>query len=153
MPENFVFSVLSSILRMKREEYERIKGKDGSVSLYVKDPEAIVKLQEVGEKYPELIDVSFERASQGDLFSLTNRAVKSNIGLALSWSTILFLLLLLSVVPLIGIVFNQLTSMFLYAFLIMVASELKDTDLEAVLRRKFRSVKIGRAFSDYLGAG
>ncbi len=153
VPEDFVFSVLSSILRMKREEYEKIKEEDGSVSIYVKDPEAIVRLQEVGEKYPELIDISFERVSQGGLFSITNKAVKSNIGLALSWSAILFLLLLLSVVPLIGIVFNQLTSIFLYAFLIMIAFELKETDLESRIEEKFSSIKVGRAFSDYLGAG
>jgi len=41
VPEEFLFSVLTSVLGMSREEYERVKGEDGSVTLYIRDPAAL----------------------------------------------------------------------------------------------------------------
>lgn len=149
IPEDFLYSVLASTLRMEKEEFERIKSEDGSVSLYVGDPEAIIKLQNISEKYGSMLDISFEKASTG-IWELTNLAVKSNWGLVLSWSAVLVVLAILSTIPLISFFANAALTIFLYAFVIYSAFKLlKEKDVE----KTFKSIRLGDVFSKAFGAG
>ena len=149
IPEEFIYSVLMSTLRMGREDYERIKGKDGSVSVYVSDPEALLKLQEIGEKHSELIEITFEKDTVGGLFSASLEAVKANLGLALSWSAIFLLLALLSIIPILGFFLNIFLSVFIYSFIIYTGSELLKGDVKGT----FRNLKLGEVFSKYISSG
>ncbi len=149
VPEEFIYSVLMSALRMNREEYERIKNEDGSVSLYVKDPEALLKLQEIGEKHSELVEIIFEKGSAGGLFSSSIEAVKSNWGLAFSWSAVIFLLFLISLVPIIGFFASVLINVFIYAFIIYASSRLLKGNVDKV----FRDLSLSEVFSKHMANG
>ena len=149
VPEDFVYSVLMSTLRMSREEYEKIRGEDGSVSVYVNDPKAILKLQEISERYSEFLDIIFEKGSAGGVFSSSIEAVKSNWGLAFSWSAVVFVLLLLSMVPILGFFASVLMNVFVYAFIIYASSRL----LNGSVDRVFKSLSLGEAFSKHMASG
>ncbi len=149
VPEEFVYSVLVSTLGMSREEYERIKNEDGSVSLYVKDPEALLKLQEIGEKHSELVEIVFERESAGGLFSVSIGAVRANWGLAFSWSAVVFLLLLISLVPIIGFFASVLLNVFMYSFIIYASSELLGGSAERI----FEGLSLREVFSKHMANG
>jgi len=149
VPEEFVYSVLMSTLKMNREEYEKLKKEDGSVSVYVSDPEALLRLQEIGEKHSELVEVIFERDSDGNLFSASISGVKSNWGLAFSWSAVVLVLMLISLVPIIGFFTNILLSVFMYSFIIYAASELMGGSVEKV----FESMSFGEIFSKHMANG
>lgn len=155
VPDEFIFSVLSSTLGIEEEEYRSIKREDGSVSLYVKDPEAIVKLQNIAEKHASLINVAFEKPSSGGgLFSLTNTSVKSNWGLVLSWGAVVLLMFILSMVPIFGIFINLFLSVFYYAFSLFVAHKLLGADLSPEsVKELFGKLRLAETFSEYLGAG
>ncbi len=149
IPEEFIYSVLMSTLRMSREEYERIKREDGSVSLYVKDPEALLRLQEIGEKHSELIEITFDSDSAGGLFSASFEAVRSNWGLAFSWSAVVFILFLLSLVPILGFFVNILLNVFIYSFIIYASFELLGGSVE----KTFGSLSLGNVFSKHMASG
>ncbi len=142
VPEEFIYSVLMNTLKMNREEYEKIKNEDGSASLYVKDPEAILKLQDIGEKHSKLIEVIFEEESIVKIFSSSIEAVKSNWGLAFSWSAVMFILLLISLVPIIGFFVSVLTSAFIYAFTIYASSRL----LKGSAAKVFKNLSLSEVF-------
>ena len=149
VPEEFIYSVLMNTLKMNREEYEKIKNEDGSASLYVKDPEAILKLQDIGEKHSKLIEVIFEEESIVKIFSSSIEAVKSNWGLALSWSAVMFILLLISLVPIIGFFVSVLTSAFIYAFTIYASSRL----LKGSTAKVFKNLSLSEVFSKHMANG
>lgn len=149
VPEDFVYSVLMSTLRMNREEYERIKNEDGSVSLYVRDPEALLKLQEIGEKHSEFVEITFEKGSAGGLFSSSIEAVKANWGLAFSWSAVIFLLFLISLVPILGFFASVLINVFIYAFIIYASSKL----LRGTADKVFKDLSLSEVFSKHMANG
>ncbi len=150
IPEDMVYSALMSSLRMSREEYDRIKREDGSVTLYVRDPEAVLKLQRIGEKYPNLISVEFEESGYGGLFSSSFVAVRSNWSLALSWCAIVLVLGLLSLIPILGFFAQVFLYVFTYAFVLHASHELaKKEDVGTV----FGNLSLGETLSSYLGAG
>ncbi|RLJ71558.1 hypothetical protein BCF55_1862 [Hydrogenivirga caldilitoris] len=154
IPDEFIFSVLSSTLGMTEEEYKSIRGEDGSVSLYVRDPGVIIKLQQIHEKHSSLLKVSFESAPSGGVFSLTNEAVKANWGLVLSWGAVVVLMAILSLLPILGVVINIFLSVFYYAFPIFVAHRLSGSELTPEgVRDVMAKLRLGEAFSSYLGAG
>jgi len=154
VPDDFIFNVLSSTLGISEEEFKNIKSEDGSVSLYVKDPEAIFKLQSIADKHSSLINISFEQPYSGGLFSFTNTAVKSNWGLVLSWGAVVIVMFILSMVPIFGILVNLFLSVFYYAFTLFVAHRLLRVDLSVEsIRRLFGELKLSETFSGYMGAG
>ncbi len=153
VPEEFLFSVLTSVLGMSREEYERVKGEDGSVTLYIRDPAAVERLRRIGEKYSHLLNIEFEDAQRaGGAFTLTNTAVRSNWGLALSWSAVVLLLTFLSVVPVVGVLSGVLLNVFMYAFVIFVAHRLASADLSST-GEILRSLRLRDVYPSYLRAG
>ena len=149
VPEEFIYSILVNTLGMSREEYERIKNEDGSVSLYVKDPEALLKLQEIGEKHSELVEIVFERESAGSLFSKSIDAVRANWGLAFSWSALVFLLILLSLVPIVGFFASVIMNVFMYSFIIYASLELLGGSAEKI----FEGLSLGEVFSKHMANG
>lgn len=152
VPEDFIYSVVMSVFSMNKEEYDKIKNEDGSVTLFVNDPQLIVKLQQVHDKHGDLIDISFDKVQDDSFFTASINAVKSNWGLALSWSAIFFVLMLISVVPLIGFVASILYSAFMNAFVICVADRLFSNKGKGV-NSVFAEMKIGEVFSSYIGSG
>ena len=149
VPEDFIYSILFSTLGMSREEYKRIKKEDGSVSLYVRDPEALLKLQEIGEKHSELVEIIFEKESAGGLFSKSIEAVRANWGLAFSWSAVLFLLLLVSFVPIISLFTSVLINVFMYSFIICASYELLGGSAEKI----FEGLSLREIFSKHMANG
>ncbi len=155
VPDDFLFSVLSSTLGVNEEEFQKLKREDGSVSIYVKDPSAILKLQQISEKHSSLLKITFEDSSSGGgIFSLTNTAVKSNWGLAVSWGAVVVLLSLLSMVPIVGLFVSIVSSAFYYAFLLLMSHRFKETELSPEsVRSVMKELSLGEAFSRYMGSG
>ncbi len=149
IPDDFIFSVLSSTIGLSKEEFEKLKGEKG-ISIYVKDEEAVNKLKLIAQKHSSLIKIEFEKTAEGGAFSITNKLVRSNVGLALSWSALLVVFTLLSMVPILGFFVNFLSGAFYYGFVLYVAYSLKDGDS---FEEKIKELKIGDVFREYLGAG
>ncbi|WP_457600189.1 hypothetical protein [Hydrogenivirga sp.] len=155
VPDDFIFSVLSSVLGIGEEEFRSIKAEDGTFSLYVKDPSAIIRLQEIAEKHSSLLKIDFEKPSSGGgLFSIVNTAVKSNWGLALSWGAVVLLMIILSIVPVLGFFLNVVLSVFYYAFTLYVAHRLMSVELqEDKVREVVSKLRLSEAFSGYMAPG
>jgi hypothetical protein len=155
VPDDFILGILSGILRMDEEEFKRIKAEDGSVSLYVKDSEAVLKLRQIAERHSSLVEIVFsESPSEGGLFSITNTAVRSNWGLALSWCAFVLVVFLLSFIPLIGFFFNIVFGAFYCAFTLFVSYNLMGGEIDSdSVSRVMKSLRFGEVFSKYIGAG
>ncbi|WP_461831836.1 hypothetical protein [Aquifex sp.] len=154
-PEEFLYNVLNKVLGIDKEDYEKIRKNDGSITVYVRDPVLIGKIQEIGDKYSSIIEVKIERESVGELFSRIYTAVKSNVGLLISWGVAVVVLSILSALPYLGTLFGFFLNAFLNAFILHVMSKLRSTDYndKIELEKAFKDIKFEETFTRFFKSG
>ncbi|GAB6065318.1 hypothetical protein JCM9492_04100 [Aquifex pyrophilus] len=155
VPEEFLFNLLNKVLGIDRGDYERIRKDDGSITVYIRDPVLLGRIQEIADKYASIIEIKIEKESVGELFSRIYTAVKSNVGLLISWSIALLVLSILSTLPYLGTLFGFSLNAFLNAFILHVIDKLKYADYndKKELEKVFKGIKFEETFTKFFKSG
>jgi len=153
IPDSVVHNIIKYALEITEEEAQKYKTEQGYFYFKVNDPIAIHKLSEFADKYSNLITIEFSEDTPKNPYTLAMVAVRSNWGLAVVWSAIYLVLLLLSLLPVLGIFFGIVLQIFIFSFSVMVAKSLLEVDLEEkAIERVFSKMTIG-SVKNFMGAG